>query len=111
MAEFAVGETYRPRPRQLDNPSLADKMVRRSITRDEIDTVLSDNEIIEVYEHRDRVRYVLLGNVRGRTLHVVVAEDDIVGATVVLSVYQPDVTHGWDRATGFRRRKEDPDGR
>lgn len=111
MAEFAVGETYRPRQRRLDNPALADKMVRRSITRDEIDAVLSDNEIIEVYEHRDRVRYVLLGNVRGRPLHVVVAEDDIVGVSVILSVYQPDEAHGWDPATGFRRREEDPDGR
>ncbi|MFN2557990.1 MAG: DUF4258 domain-containing protein [Nitriliruptorales bacterium] len=111
MAEFAVGETYRPRRRRLDTPALADKMIRRSITRDEIDAVLSDNVIIEVYEHRDRVRYVLLGSVRGRPLHVVVAEDDIVGATVVLSVYQADEAHGWDPASGFRRRKEGPDGR
>lgn len=107
MAEFEIGEPYQPRRRCLDSPHLADKMVRRSIPRTALETVLADNEIIEVYEHHDRVRYVLLGEVGRRTLHIVVAEDDVVGATVVLSVYEPDEQYGWDPATGFRRRKED----
>lgn len=65
MQEFDVGERFRPGERRLDNPALADKMVRRSISRREIEAVLAGNEIIEVYEHDDRVRYVLLGHSTG----------------------------------------------
>ncbi len=61
MAEFDIGDRFRPREQLLDNPALADKMVRRSISRREIDGILTDNEIIEVYEYDDRVRYVSWG--------------------------------------------------
>lgn len=111
MAEFDVGDRFRPRERRLDSPALADKMVRRSISRRDIDAVLTDNEIIEVYEHDDRVRYVLLGQVVHRPLHVVVAQDDIIYATVVISVYEPDEAHGWNAGSGFRDRKEIADER
>jgi hypothetical protein len=57
-------------------------------------------------EHEDRVRYVLLGVVQDRPLHAVVAEDDILDGTVVLSVFEPGEEHGWDSSTGFRTRKE-----
>lgn len=53
------------------------------------------------------VRYVLLGEVERRPLHVVVAEDDVSNATVVRSVYELDAAFGWDPATGFRTRKGD----
>lgn len=85
-------------------------MLRRNVSREEIEAVLEGNEVIEVYEHEDRVRYVLLGQVDERPLHVVVAEDDVVDATVVLSVYEPDEDHGWDATSGFRKRKEQSDG-
>ena len=106
MATYDIGETFAPRARQLENPALADKMLGRSISRVELQAALANNEIIEVYEHDNRVRYVLLGMVGGRSLHVVVAEDDVVDATVVLSVYKPDAAHGWDPATGYRTRTE-----
>jgi hypothetical protein len=106
MAEFGVGERFRPQARQLDAPALADKLLRRGVSRGDVDEVLEENEVIEVYEHDDRVRYVLLGHVAQPPLHVVVAQDDIVGASVVLSVYEPDEAHGWDPSTGFRERKE-----
>ena len=89
MAAFGVGDRFRPRGRRLDSPALADKKLRRDVSRDGIEAVLEGNEVIEVYEHEDRVRYVLLGQVKERPLHVVVAEDDAVDATVVLSVYEP----------------------
>lgn len=108
MAEYRAGEAFQSRRRRLDNPALADKMVERSVSREEIEYVLAHNEIIEVYEHDDRVRYVLLGQFDRRPLHVVVAQDDVIDATVVVSVYEPDEVHGWDVASGFRRRKEDP---
>lgn len=106
MVKFERGDSFQPRSRQLDSPQLADKMFRRSVSRADIDAVLARNEIIEVYEHHGRVRCVLLGEVGGRALHVVVAEDDVIDATVVLSVYEPDEDHGWDPSTGFRSRKE-----
>jgi hypothetical protein len=106
VTSYGTGETFSPRSRRLDNPALADKMVHRSVSRREIEAVLTDNEVIEVYEHEDRVRYVLLGVVKNRPLHIVVAEDDILDATVVLSVYEPSEEHGWDSSTRFRTRKE-----
>ena len=106
MATYDIGGMFVPRARQLENPMLADKMLSRSISRVELEAVLADNEVIEVYEHDDRVRYVLLGRAGGRPLHIVVAEDDVVDATVVLSVYEPGLAHGWDPATGYRTRRE-----
>jgi hypothetical protein len=111
VAEFSLGDRFTPRQRRLDNPALADKMFWRRISRCEIDAVLTDNEIVEVYDHDDRVRYVLLGHVGQRPLHVVVAQDDIIDATVVISVYEPDEAHGWNPGSGFRKRKEDADER
>lgn len=108
MATYSVGDRFIARTRRLDAPALADKMIRRSITRVEIEEMLGDNEVIEVYEHEDRVRYVLLGEVEHRLLHLVIAEDDVINATVVLSAYEPDEAYGWDPATGFRTRKEGP---
>ncbi len=111
VPEFDIGDRFRPRERRLDNPALADKMVRRNISRREIEAVLADNEIIEACEHDDRVRYILLGNVDQRPLHVVVGQDDVIDATVVISLYEADEAHGWDPESGFRRRKEDADER
>lgn len=86
-------------------------MVRRSISRREIDAVLVDNEIIEVYEHDDRVRYVLLRHVGQRPLHVVVGQDDRRHHQGNRRSTRPDEAHGWDREGGFRDRKEDADER
>lgn len=107
MANYGIGDAFIARTRRLENPALVDKMARRVVSRGELDAVLADNEIIEAYERDDRVRYVLLGHPAGRPLHVVVAEDDVMDATVVVSVYEPDEAHGWDPATGFRTRKEE----
>lgn len=86
-------------------------MVRRNISRRAIDAVLERNEIIEVYQRDDRVRYVLLGHVDRRPVHLVVGQDDIIDATVIISVSEPDEAHGWDPDSGFRLRKEDADER
>jgi hypothetical protein len=107
VATFEVGDRYVARRRRLDSPALVGKMVGRSITRREIAAVLAANEIIEAFRHDTRVRYVLWGAVEGRPLHVVVAEDDILDATVVISVYEPDELHGWDPQNEFRARTEE----
>lgn len=56
------------------------------------------------------MRYPLLGHVDDRPL-LVVAQDEGAGATVVISVSEPDEAHGRDGATGFRERKEHPNAR
>lgn len=43
----------------------------------------------------DRDRYVLLGRVDARPLIVVVADDELDDATVIVSAYEPDEDHGW----------------
>lgn len=42
---------------------------------------------------------------------MVVGQDDIIDATVVISVYEPDEAHGWDPRSEYRERKEDTDER
>jgi hypothetical protein len=49
--------------------------------------------VVDVVEERNR--YVLLGRVGGRALVAVVADDELDDATVLISVYEPDVEHGW----------------
>jgi hypothetical protein len=35
----------------------------------------------------------MLGSIRGRPLHVVVADDDANATTIVVTVYEPDPVH------------------
>ncbi len=106
MAAHDIGESFLPRARQIESPAPADKMLGRTITRVEVQTALANNEIVEAYEHDDRVRYVLLSTVAGRSLHVVIGEDDVFDVTVVPSAREPDSTHGWDPTTGYRTRRK-----
>ena len=68
-------------------------MARRGITEREVRAVLADHVVIDVIEDRDR--YVLLSRVAGRPLIVVVADDELDDATVLVSVYEADEEHGW----------------
>ncbi len=84
------------RPLRLgrDAPS---KLAARRISEDEVHALLEDHVVVEVVEERNR--YVLLGRVRGRALIAVVADDELDDATVLISVYEPDVGHGWTTDT------------
>lgn len=68
-------------------------MADRDISEHEVHAVLDDHVLIDVVEDRDR--YVLLGLVGGRPLIVVVADDELDDATVIVSAYEPDREHGW----------------
>jgi hypothetical protein len=68
-------------------------MAARSISMIEVGAILSDNVIVRVIDHRDR--FVLLGRTIDRPLIAIVADDEITGATVLVSVYEPDEDHGW----------------
>ncbi|MGH8910394.1 MAG: hypothetical protein ACRD0K_28835 [Egibacteraceae bacterium] len=42
----------------------------------------------------------------GRPLRLVVADDPREQVTALITVYEPDATHGWDPASGWARSKE-----
>jgi len=83
-------------------------MVRRRVSVGEVQAALADSEVFEVIA--DRQRYGLLAVVGGRPLHLWVADDEIIGETVLVSVYEPDEVHGWSAASGWRRRIEQEEG-
>ena len=66
-------------------------MFERSIAADDVRHVLENGETIEDYpdDHPYPSRLVL-GQVRGRALHVVAAEAAEGGETIVITVYEPD---------------------
>lgn len=68
-------------------------MAARRITPGEVRALLEDHVIVDVVEDRDR--YVILGRISGRPLVAVLADDVLDDATVLVSVYEPDVEHGW----------------
>lgn len=68
-------------------------MADRDISEREVRAVLDDHVIVDVVEERGR--FVLLGRVENRPLILVVADDELDNATVIVSVYEPDREHGW----------------
>lgn len=88
-----IGERFTSRrPLRLGRDAPA-KMAARSITEAEVRAVLAENVIVDIVQERDR--YILLGQVAGRPLIAVVADDVLDDATVLISVYEPDEEHGW----------------
>lgn len=77
-----IGDRFVPRrPLRLGRDAPA-KMAARSIGAAEVHSILADNVIVEVIDHR--ARFVLLGVVAARPLIAVVADDDISDATVLI---------------------------
>jgi hypothetical protein len=81
-------------------------MMERGISRGEVWLVIESGEVIEADHRSGRPlpTRLLLGWVRGRPLHVVVA-DDPDGTHYVITVYEPS-TDRWN--ADFRTRKERP---
>ena len=79
------------------------RMFVRSVAKDEVLAVIRDGEIIARYpDDKPLPAFLLLGVVRGRPLHVVVAVADEGRACRVVTVYDPD-PKVWDAS--FRRRR------
>ena len=74
-------------------PDSLKKLARRRINGEEVRAVLANHVVIGVVP--ERRRYVLLGRARGRPLIVVVADDILESATVIVSAYEPDPERGW----------------
>lgn len=80
------------------------RMFERSISVEEVQTVLAQGEVIE--EYPDDSPYpssLILGKAGGRVLHVVVAHNLADDEKIVITVYEPDGAK-WD--TEFRRRSQ-----
>lgn len=93
MARPRPGGRFHPtRPFKLGRDAPA-KLAARRISEEEVRAVLDDHVIVDVIEQRDR--YVLLGRGVARPLLLVVADDVLDDATVLVSAYEPDAEHGW----------------
>jgi hypothetical protein len=79
-------------------------MFERKITEVEVLEVLGRGKIVEDYptDHPYPSR-LLLGLVKARPLHLVVAEAKDLSATIIITVYEPDLEN-WE--PGFEVRKK-----
>jgi hypothetical protein len=80
------------------------RMAERDISIPNVRTVLESGEVVESYpEDQPHPSKLVLGQVAGRPLHVVAAEDTEGNRTFIITVYEPDEAQ-WDPT--FRRRLE-----
>jgi hypothetical protein len=78
-------------------------MFERGVGVEEIEHVVAGADVVEA--RPDDLPYptrLLLGKVRGRPLHVLVADATAERQTIVITVYEPDPVLWWP---GFRRRR------
>ena len=79
------------------------RMLERNIPTDEVKEILRTGKVIENYPHdKPYPSYLILGRLLHRPIHVVAADNTPDGETVVITVYEPDLTQ-WD--SKFERRK------
>jgi hypothetical protein len=79
------------------------RMVQRGVTPGDVRDVVERGEVIEAYpDDVPRPSRLVLGQVRGRPLHVVVSDEPQSGSLVVVTVYEPEPA-SWTH--GFRRRR------
>ncbi len=80
------------------------QMFSRNIAVEEIKAVLSQGEAIESYPNDSPYpSCLLLGTVQARVLHVVVAQNAVDGACVVITAYEPNPML-W--SSDYKRRKK-----
>ncbi len=78
-------------------------MLERGISREDIENVVEDGEVIESYPHRKPFpSRLLLGWVEGRAIHVVAADDVVNEIRYIITVYEPDPLR-WDAAYRVRQ--------
>jgi hypothetical protein len=75
------------------------RMFERRVHVAEVVAVLRGEDVVEDYGDG---RYVVLGWIGSRALHVVAEDDAIAQATTVVTVYEPDSAN-WK--SGYRERK------
>ncbi|MDQ3680922.1 MAG: DUF4258 domain-containing protein [Actinomycetota bacterium] len=77
-----------------------DRMLEWRLDVDDVEAVLANGETIEEYEDGSRL---LLGRTGTRPVHAVVADEEVAGVTIVITVYEPDPER-WDASFRQRRR-------
>jgi hypothetical protein len=79
-------------------------MAERHIEEEEVMAVINDGEVIDRYpDDKPFPSCLMLGRVRGRPLHVVVAVDESGLEKVIVTVYEPDEIR-WN--SDFRSRRK-----
>lgn len=79
------------------------RMFQRTISAEEVKQVLTVGETIETYAtDKPFPSRLILGWSGARPLHVVAADDEQSGETIIVTVYQPNLDE-WEQ--GFKRRK------
>jgi hypothetical protein len=79
-------------------------MFQRRISVDDVRHVLSTGEVVEDYPNDTPYpSRLVLGWCGSRPIHVVAAENVETRETIVITVYEPDLTQ-WE--PGFRRRRQ-----
>jgi hypothetical protein len=80
------------------------RMFQRRISVDDVRHVLSTGEVVEDYPNDTPYpSRLVLGWCGSRPIHVVAAENVETRETIVITVYEPDLTQ-WE--PGFRRRRQ-----
>ena len=70
------------------------RMMQRGISRQDVKLVVKLGEIVERYPSATPYpAFLVFGDADGKTLHVVVAYDDVGGMTYIVTVYEPDEKH------------------
>lgn len=78
------------------------RMWQRNITDEDVSCVLKEGSVIEEYaDDQPYPSRLLMGWVKGRPLHLVIAENTEDGSIIVITAYQPDLNN-WK--PGFRER-------
>jgi len=79
------------------------RMFERGINETDVRDVLENGEVIESYpDDAPYPSFLVLGFVGGRPIHVVASDASDQHATVVISVYEPDLRR-WDQTYRYRR--------
>ena len=80
------------------------RMFERAITQADVREALRTGEVIELYpDDQPYPSRLILALVRGRPVHVVVAEDRDAQRVIIITAYEPDLDR-WE--PGFRHRRK-----
>ena len=83
-------------------PYVLKRMIERQISVGEVRDVLENGEVIEEYPADEPPRYLMLGWIGSRPIHIVGEDDPLGGETTAVTVYEPDAKL-WK--AGFRERR------
>jgi hypothetical protein len=78
------------------------RMFERQVNVDDVQNVLKSGEVIEDYpDDLPYPSYLMLGSCQSRPLHIVAADNSDAGETIIITVYEPNLTN-WE--AGYKRR-------